>query len=205
MTQLRILAIALIAVLAVDAAVQADVLVLRNGRRITGTLVAVRGDTIEFDESDGRDRGRIRRYDRNDVRSVLFDDDGGSDDDRPGRGGGVRERTVAVEARTAWTDTGIDVRNGQDVRFAASGQVRWGPDRRDGPAGERNSPFNRARPMPDRSAAALIGRVGPNGDPFLIGDARQSFRLRGSGRLYLGINDDFLQDNSGSFRVVIGY
>jgi hypothetical protein len=140
------------------------------------------------------------------VRSILLDED---DEQGPGwgRGGGgaMRERTVMVDARTAWTDTGVTVRNGQEVMFVATGEVRWGPGRRDGADGERNSPYNRARPMPDRNAAALIGRVGPDGDPFFIGATRAPLRLRGSGRLYLGINDDFLQDNSGSLRVLVSY
>jgi hypothetical protein len=29
--------------------------------------------------------------------------------------------------------------------------------------------------------------------------------MRSSGRLYLGVNDDSLQDNAGSFRVTISY
>jgi hypothetical protein len=182
-------------------ALAADVLVLRDGRRVSGMLVEVRGERIDFESRDGR----VRRYDRAEVRSILLDED---DEDRPGwgRGGGAeRERTVSVDARSPWTDTGVTVRNGQDVTFTASGEVRWGPGRRDGAEGERNSPYNRARPMPDRNAAALIGRIGENGDPFFIGNTRGPLRLRGSGRLYLGINDDFLQDNSGALRVLISY
>jgi hypothetical protein len=59
--------------------------------------------------------------------------------------------------------------------------------------------------MPDRNAAALIGKIGENGDPFFIGDVKEAIRVRGSGRLFLGLNDDYLGDNSGSLRVVIGY
>jgi hypothetical protein len=59
--------------------------------------------------------------------------------------------------------------------------------------------------MPERNAAALIGKIGANGDPFFIGDDRAAIRIRGGGRLYLGINDDFLGDNSGSLRVVVAY
>ena len=181
-------------------ALGADVLVLRDGRRVSGALVEVRGDRIEFESRDGR----VRRYERSEVRSILLDED---DEPRPGfdRGGALRERTVNVDARSAWTDTGVTVRNGQEVTFTSEGEVRWGPGRRDGADGERNSPYNRARPMPDRNAAALIGRIGEQGDPFFIGNARGPLRLRGSGRLYLGINDDFLQDNSGSLRVLIAY
>ena len=178
----------------------ADVLVLRDGRRISGSLVEVRGDRIDFESRDGR----VRRYDRSDVRSILLDED---DEQGPGWGGGgaMRERTVSVDARTAWTDTGVVVRNGQEVRFTPSGEVRWGPGRRDGADGENDSPYNRARPMPDRNAAALIGKIGEDGDPFFIGNGRAPLRLRGSGRLFLWINDDYLQDNSGSLRVVIAY
>jgi hypothetical protein len=61
------------------------------------------------------------------------------------------------------------------------------------------------RLMPDRNAATLIGKIGENADPFFIGDDRQPFRMRGSGRLYLGLNDDYLQDKSGSLRVTISY
>ena len=119
--------------------------------------------------------------------------------------GGMRERVASVDSRTQWTDTGVDVRIGQELLFTAEGQVRWGPNRRDGAAGERNSPSNPGRPMPNRNAAALIGKVGVNGDPFFIGDDREPIRVRGSGRLFLGLNDDYLQDNSGSLRVTIAY
>ena len=56
-----------------------------------------------------------------------------------------------------------------------------------------------------RSAAGLIGRVGNGSDFFFIGAEQGPVRVRSSGRLYLGVNDDFLQDNSGSFRVVVYY
>jgi hypothetical protein len=98
------------------------------------------------------------------------------------------------------------VRSGQTLYFEASGNVRWGRDRRDGPAGENNSPSNPNRPLPNRSAAALIGKIGnTSGDYFFIGDERGAIRMRASGRLYLGVNDDFLADNSGNFRVVVYY
>jgi hypothetical protein len=170
-------------------------------------LVAVRGDTVEFEHGTGRDAGRVRRYDRADIRTIQFDEalrENRLTDDFRSRAG-LRERTVSVDARTAWTDSGVTVRSGQEVMFVATGRVQWGPSRRDGAGGERSSPFNARRPMPDRNAAALIGRIGENGDPFFIGDAKEAIRMRGSGRLFLGVNDDYLQDNTGSLRVVISY
>lgn len=198
-------------VLAAESGIVADVLILRDGRRIDGFLTAVRGDTIEFEHRTGREQGRIVRYDRADVRALEFETGlSGNryrEESRYGdsRRSALRERAVMVDSRSPWTDTGIDVRGGQEMAFVATGQVRWGPNRRDGAGGERNSPFNQGRPMPDRNAAALIGRIGTNGDPFFIGDEQQPLRVRGSGRLFLRINDDFLNDNSGSLRVVVSY
>jgi hypothetical protein len=206
MTRLTTLALTTVVVMAVQAVLAADVLVLRDGRRIDGSLVSVRSDTIEFDGRSGRDRG-TRRYGRTDVRSIQFEDEvvRGRDrnDERPRAG--LRERVADVSGRTAWTDTGVDVRQGQELSFSATGEIRWGPNRRDGAGGENNSPRNPGRPMPGRNAAALIGRIGENGDPFFIGNDREPIRVRGAGRLFLGINDDFLQDNTGSLRVTIAY
>ena len=59
--------------------------------------------------------------------------------------------------------------------------------------------------MPNRAGASLIGRVGESQDLFFIGDDREGIRMRSSGRLYVGINDDNLQDNTGYFRVIVYY
>jgi hypothetical protein len=59
--------------------------------------------------------------------------------------------------------------------------------------------------MPNRPAAALIGRIGESNDYFFIGDDAGAIRVRGNGRLYLGVNDDYLRDNSGAFRVTVYY
>jgi hypothetical protein len=192
----------------------ADVLVLRNGSRVQGELISVRGGVIEFEERRGVGSGRTVRYDRGDVVRIELDSYPGNDNynDRypgggfAGRPAGLRERQVIVAANQPWTDSGIDVRPGQTVYFEARGEIRWGRDRRDGPAGERDSPNNPNRPIGSRPAAALIGRVGNgNDDSFFIGANTGPVRVRSGGRLYLGVNDDFLQDNSGNFQVVVRY
>jgi hypothetical protein len=212
----RWLVIAL-AVLFSTTALIADTLVLSNGRRVQGELVGVSGREIQFEERNGSGR-RTLRVPREDIDRIEFesndrfgdrDRDRGFNRDRddgpfPSQRG-LRERQVNVSAREPWTDAGIEVRGGQQISFRADGEVRWGPNRRDGAGGERNSPRNTSRPLADRPAAALIGRVGENGDPFFIGDDQSPLRMRGSGRLYLGINDDFFGDNTGSLRVVVSY
>ncbi len=194
----------------------ADTLILRNGQRIQGDLIAVRGNTVEFEEQRNFGGRRTIRIDRDEIVRIEFDRGGAGNNwnnggggssgwnrDDNGRPGGMRERQSSVSATTDWTDTGIDVRSGQTIYLSASGQVRWGKDRRDGPEGERNSPFNAGRPLPNRPAAALIGRIG--NDVFFVGNDQGAIRVRNSGRLYLGINDDYLADNSGSFRVTVFY
>jgi hypothetical protein len=194
----------LVATLVFVVALGADTLVLKNGRRVEGRLVGVRDGTIEFEERGFRPR--VLRLNQYEVQRIEFEDRQQDQDRFPPDGGGrpgVREREVDVSSRQSWTDTGIDVRPGQSVSFRATGEVRWGPSRRDGAEGENNSPRNPARPLPSRPAAALIGRIGD--DVFFIGGDRSPIRLRGGGRLYLGINDDYLQDNTGSLRVTVYY
>lgn len=200
-------------------AASADTLVLRDGRRVEGELIGFRDGMIEFDGQrrfGGRERLRI---DREDVLRIELEDHRGAregadrergDRDR-GRGdaddnqrpSGLRERDTSVDSWVAWKDSGVEVRAGQTLYFSATGRVRWGPGRQNGPSGERNSPRNDGRPMPSRPAAALIGRIGESRDGFFIGDETGPIRMPASGRLFLGINDDYLQDNTGSFSVTI--
>jgi hypothetical protein len=166
-------------------------------------------------------RNRDRRRDPDDPRTDRRDPDDPRTDERfprdreresdravvrpePGdeRGLSSRDRLISVSAREAWTDTGIDVATGDVVSFLADGTIRWGAGQSDGPAGEVNSPMNDRRPVPARPVGALIGRIGTSAsDVFFIGDDRGGFRVRTSGRLYLGVNDHYYADNSGSFEV----
>lgn len=214
---LRNLSAMIVGTLMLATASHADTLILRDGRRVDGTLLSVRDGVIEFEaQRRGRLGGRERlRLGREDVIRIEFEDDrddrdtrdggfGGNNDGR-GRPSGLRERDVRVSARESWTDTGITVRAGQTIYLDATGRVRWGPGRQDGPEGERNSPRNDGRPIPSRPAAALIGRVGEGNDVFFIGSSPEGIRMRSSGTLYLGINDDFLEDNNGAFSVTVSY
>ena len=198
--------------LLVEIALSADTLVMKDGRRVDGQLLVVRDGVIEFESqrSGVFSRRERLRVDRADVRRIEFDEiDSGRDRDRADRASsrpsGLRERDVSVDSSVAWKDTGVDVRAGQTVYFSATGRVRWGPGRQDGPSGENHSPYNAQRPIPGRPAAALIGRVGEAEEYFFIGDEKGAIRMRSSGRLYLGVNDDYLKDNSGSFRVTVYY
>lgn len=197
------------------AVVSADTLIMRNGSRISGRLIGLRDGVFEFEEDRGLRRGRVIRVEQADVRTIEIDQDGPGpfdrgdrdrdrDNDSVGRPRGLREREVNVSARNQWTDAGVTVRNGQMIYFEASGKIRWGQGRQDGPDGENNSPRNPNRPIPGRPAASLIGRVGEDA-PFFIGSGTDGIRVRGNGPLYLGVNDETFEDNSGAFRVTVYY
>jgi hypothetical protein len=191
--------------LVLAATINADTLILRDGRRIQGQLISFQNGVVEFQE-DGFG-GRLGQVSRDEVVGIEF---GRSERDErsqtpQGRPRGLREKQIMVVANAAWTDTGIDLTSGQSIYLEAIGEIRWGPNRRAGPNGEQNSPYNPARPMPNRPGAALIGRIGTSSDPFFVGDDRGAIRVRSSGRLLLGINDDYLQDNTGYFRVTVYY
>jgi hypothetical protein len=188
-----------------------DTLIMEDGRRIRGELVSVSRGIIVFDQDSGSlTSARRIRVNEQDVRRINLRDnddfDNGSvypgDDDGYTGGFGRFGQDIMVRADRSWTDTGLTVRAGDVFRIDASGYINWGPNRSDDPNGEYSSPYNANRPLPNRAGGALIGRIG-NGQPFFVGSGTQSFRAANSGRLYLGINDDYLQDNSGSFRVMI--
>ncbi len=184
----------------------ADTLVLKNGRSFNGELMSVRDGRVEF----RTDRGRTERHDVEQVDRIEFSGRNSyrSDERESSEGGrptGLREREVDVAGADAWTRTNVELRDGQELWFDSRGEVRWGPGRKDGPGGEGGSPRNANRPIPSRPGASLIGKIGESGNPFFIGNDKGPIRVRGRGTLYLGINDDYLQDNSGAFRVIVYY
>jgi hypothetical protein len=181
-----------------------DTLYMEDGRRIRGELISANRSVIVFNQDDGSfSRARRVRLNRADVLRIDLTDDYLGDDDAttPGSWNGTG-RDIVIRADQAWTNTGIQLRAGDLFRVDADGFINWGPNRSDDPNGEPGSPYNANRPLPNRAGGALIGRIG-NGEPFFIGSGMQSFRAGSTGTLYLGVNDDYLRDNSGSFRVMI--
>ncbi len=132
--------------------------------------------------------------------------------DRIDRNRTPQEVTISVPGTSRETDTGIDVRSGDQITFTASGTIIAG--RRTGqvgPEGGRISGFGAivaTKPVPNAGPGALIGYIrtsdGQQTQAFLIG-SQLAFTVPVDGRLYLAINDDDYSDNSGSFSVRIRY
>jgi hypothetical protein len=112
----------------------------------------------------------------------------------------LQEREVPAD--NEWTDTGIDLLEGDTLRVTADGTIHYTSTKTCGPnGGEREwRDLIRALPVNDVGRGALIGLIGQAGvaTPFYIG-AEAEFTVEKSGRLFLGINDDNYQNNSGRF------
>jgi hypothetical protein len=134
---------------------------------------------------------------------------------RPYRGRGNRNqnmrtaapagaRSVVVPSNVPWTNTGLNVTRGQWLRFEPSGEIRVSLNGDDTAtaAGVRNFRLVDKAQIPTIPVGALIGRVN-NGQPFSIGDTTQAFQMPSDGRLFLGVNDDHLPDNSGNYVVKV--
>ncbi len=111
-----------------------------------------------------------------------------------------------VVGNPPWLDTGIDVRQGDLIRFSASGTIRMSKYRDSGPDGVGREWLDLLRiyPLNDANAGALLGRLGDSAEsmPFLIGSGRES-RAATGGRLYLGINQPENEKAEGSFHVKV--
>jgi len=111
--------------------------------------------------------------------------------------------TFVVPATRQWTDTGIDVRAGDTITFDAYGTVRLSADPNDvaDPLGSHQGRRAADAPLRNSPAGALVARIG--NATILVGDHRTIARYPFSGRLYLGVNDDYLNDNSGQYTVSV--
>jgi len=111
------------------------------------------------------------------------------------------ERTVTIPANQTWSNSGIDVRRGDVIHFRASGNVTLSQNPGDygTPAGANSGRMAGNSPLQGVTGGILIGRVG-NSRPFVIG-AESDVTMPANGRLYLGVNDDDVRDNTGAFVV----
>lgn len=184
-----------------------NLLVLTNGQMINGQFKDVGGNRpkIIYFTTGGEDRNFLS----NNISRLYL---GVPPDSTIGGGGSVEPLppmapgtgTLQVPARDGWVSTGLQVTQGEVVTIASNGQVRLSRDANDlaSPAGSLSGRRAPGAPMPAVLAGALIGRIG-TGQPFGIGN-QSTFAAPGTGMLFLAVNDDDRNDNSGAFGVTVG-
>ena len=113
-------------------------------------------------------------------------------------------RSVVVPSNVPWTNAGFNVARGQILRFESNGEIRLSTNGDDigRPAGAASGRTADKAPIPNVPVGALIARVG-NGNPFPIGSNSNGIEMPENGRLFFGVNDDHVQDNSGNYVVRI--
>ncbi len=108
----------------------------------------------------------------------------------------------ADNANNGWTNTGLVVRQGQRLRITATGRASLGGGRFSTPAGlpgiNDNEKLMRTEPT-----GALIAVIGDDNDDFLLIGTRRDFVAQRDGVLFLGVNEGNLNDNTGTYDVVI--
>lgn len=110
---------------------------------------------------------------------------------------------IVVSAQRRWTDTGIDLRAGDSISVTTAGRIQFSPSEGDvaEPDGVEGRGTTNA-PLPSANIGTLLGRIGIT-PPFVVGNSLDSLRVPRAGRLFLTVNDDILQDNSGEFQVSV--
>jgi hypothetical protein len=187
------------------------VFVRHNGEMIFGKLYKFSpdGGVVTFDRREGgrhdiaaRELARI--YINPGSARIVYDSilaRAESSDRVPAGGSGGAVRVIGNQQ---WTPTGFNVRRGETIRINATGEVMWSPEAADRaiPGGALSGRKSGNPPVPAAPGGALVGRIG-NGQPFIIGN-RVAVRVPASGELFLGINDDVVEDNTGDFMVTVG-
>jgi hypothetical protein len=119
-----------------------------------------------------------------------------------------------------WTDTGIDVKEGQEFYFEAEGAVSLQKDNPVASCGPEGLNLRTMQqPLSDQNLGCLIGRVLERteveedkdrgektvrefGPMFGIGKQAR-LAMPASGRLFIGVNENVTKDNDGAFSVSI--
>lgn len=108
----------------------------------------------------------------------------------------------ADNANNGWTNTGLVVRQGQRLRITATGRVSLGGGRFSTPSGLPGIPDN-DKLMRTEATGALIAVIGDDNDDFLSIGTRRDFVAQRDGVLFLGVNEGNLNDNTGTYDIVI--
>jgi hypothetical protein len=127
----------------------------------------------------------------------------------PSNSSGTSEKIIDVLANSQGVDTGVDLRQEDNVTITATGEIFSRATGSISPDG--NSRYGTSAgsyPVPDAAFGALVGYIrmnnGRSSAPFMIGSQR-TISAPADGRLILMVNDDNYRDNVGSFKVRIVY
>jgi hypothetical protein len=114
----------------------------------------------------------------------------------------IKVAVRADNANNGWTNSGLVVRKGQRLRISASGRVSLGNGRFSTPGGIPTISDNE-KLMRTEPTGALIAVIGDDNDDFVLIGTRRDFVAQRDGVLFLGVNEGNLNDNTGTYDIVI--
>ena len=114
----------------------------------------------------------------------------------------IKVRVRADNASNGWTDSGLMVRRGQRLRITSSGRVSLGQGRFSTPTGLPRV-TDTEKLMRNEPTGALIAVIGDDNDEFIFIGASREFTAPRDGRLFLGVNEGNLGDNTGTYDTLI--
>jgi hypothetical protein len=111
-------------------------------------------------------------------------------------------KVLADNTANGWTNAGWHVKKGQKFRITARGQISLGGGVFAKPEGLRTLADDK-KLMPNEATGGLIAVIGDDNNDFIFIGAAREFVAQRDGMLFLGVNENNLNDNSGSFDVTI--
>jgi hypothetical protein len=107
-----------------------------------------------------------------------------------------------IYAYRGWQSTGVRLQANETAIIRATGQWLYTPGEWHDANGHKRYPAPAFYPMTGVAGGVLLGRVGEDGYPQLVGRNGRLYTSK-AGMVYLRINDDILSDNEGSLKVRI--
>lgn len=113
---------------------------------------------------------------------------------------------VQIDLTQVWTPTNIQVLKGQPITVNATGMMNWFTGSCNGqcvstPSGQQCSYTGFA--VQGLECWSLIGKVGQDGAAFEVGTSLVDYAAPSSGELFLGVNDTFYPDNTGTWTATV--
>lgn len=192
-----------------------------NSRRRELMFLASEVESIQFDSpanpsQTGPVTNRNASYDQTvdkpttstPPRIVVNDNSTGTNPIRPKSSGEKMKpiewsvKVLADNTANGWTNSGWVVKKGQRIRIAGDGTVSLGRGHSSPPSGiaTLNDDKKLLKNVP---TGALVAVIGDDNNDFIYVGAEREFTATRDGALFLGINEGYLEDNSGSFSVKI--
>lgn len=109
---------------------------------------------------------------------------------------------LADDTANGWSNSGWIVKKGQRIKITAKGEVSLGNGQTTTASG-RYDLEDTGKLMPAVATGALLAVIGDDNNDFIYVGSEREFIASRDGALFLGVNENNLSDNSGSFSVKI--